>query len=547
MICRFSLILFASLTYGNAVAQQEVVFPSLISADPGARSISIPFVYSTKPSGLQTSGLEISVFFDSSWLAPSGIEDLYEESLQKEPAFLLQVADDGQNEDGDLNTDSKLTISYKKDNGTWPSVNNSPEGLKIFDLVFRALETSFKGQSKVNIALKNHEIGLVEAYANGALAQSQLTICFDCFSLDIDGDGRLDPLTDGILFFRYLLPVTGILLTQDLSIMNGSRSKPPEISSYLDIHSARLDIDGDGDLNPLTDGVLVLRYLSDLRGDELIQSAVGENATRTSAEEIEAYLAERVGTGIANRPPVFVSLPKAVEVDENQVVVITVSAEDPDGDSIVFELAGDDAENFVITSNGELSFVEPPNFEEKDYYTLDVAATDSIYRISSPLEVSILDVEETPRINNLPFSKNVPENQKSVLTIAASDPNGDTLLFSLSGSDASMLEVTPLGVLTFREAPDFETKRRFNLTVEVSDGANEAIQSLKINIDDVNEPPADISLSSSNVTENIAGAKIGDVTVVDPEGDSSTLSLGGQDSEIFEFNGSELKLLKNMK
>ena len=40
----------------------------------------------------------------------------------------------------------------------------------------------------------------------------------------------------------------------------------------------------------LTDGLLTLRYLFGLEGDTLINGAVAVDATRTTAEEIEAHL-----------------------------------------------------------------------------------------------------------------------------------------------------------------------------------------------------------------------------------------------------------------
>ena len=52
-----------------------------------------------------------------------------------------------------------------------------------------------------------------------------------------------------------------------------------------------LDIDGNGKVDALTDGLVILRYVFGLRGDVLIGGVVASDATRTSAEEIEAYLA----------------------------------------------------------------------------------------------------------------------------------------------------------------------------------------------------------------------------------------------------------------
>ena len=52
-----------------------------------------------------------------------------------------------------------------------------------------------------------------------------------------------------------------------------------------------LDIDGNDKVDALTDGLVILRYVFGLRGDVLIGGVVADDATRKTAEEIEAYLA----------------------------------------------------------------------------------------------------------------------------------------------------------------------------------------------------------------------------------------------------------------
>jgi predicted outer membrane repeat protein len=61
--------------------------------------------------------------------------------------------------------------------------------------------------------------------------------------------------------------------------------------SSCGINIPNADIDGNGTQDALTDGLLILRYSFGLTGDSLISGVVAEDATRTTAEEIEAYLA----------------------------------------------------------------------------------------------------------------------------------------------------------------------------------------------------------------------------------------------------------------
>ena len=56
------------------------------------------------------------------------------------------------------------------------------------------------------------------------------------------------------------------------------------------------DVDGDGDSDPLTDALLVLRYRFGFSGATLITGAVDlANCTRCTAVEIEAFLAASTG------------------------------------------------------------------------------------------------------------------------------------------------------------------------------------------------------------------------------------------------------------
>ena len=52
-----------------------------------------------------------------------------------------------------------------------------------------------------------------------------------------------------------------------------------------------LDVDGDGEADALTDGLLILRYLFGLRGEELVSEAIADSAARYISQEIEDYLA----------------------------------------------------------------------------------------------------------------------------------------------------------------------------------------------------------------------------------------------------------------
>ena len=112
-------------------------------------------------------------------------------------------------------------------------------------------------------------------------------------SLDVDASApssKYDALTDGVLYLRYLYGLTGPALVNNALGATATRRDPAAIKTYLDGFGLVADIDGDGTVDPSTDGLLVLRYLFGLRGASLIAGAVGAQATRKSAEAIEQYI-----------------------------------------------------------------------------------------------------------------------------------------------------------------------------------------------------------------------------------------------------------------
>ncbi len=80
--------------------------------------------------------------------------------------------------------------------------------------------------------------------------------------------------------------------TTTVSIIDPTLTVTPPVSppAPVDDFSAKLDVDGNGSNDALTDGLLVIRYLFGLRGEALISGAISADATRTTAADIENFL-----------------------------------------------------------------------------------------------------------------------------------------------------------------------------------------------------------------------------------------------------------------
>ena len=109
-------------------------------------------------------------------------------------------------------------------------------------------------------------------------------------SIDLDGNDNYDALTDGLLLLKSMLGFNGHILVANTIADNAVYTDSQEIESRIEMLGNLADIDGNGNIDALTDGLLTLRYLLGLKGEALIRDVIASNATRTTAADIEAHL-----------------------------------------------------------------------------------------------------------------------------------------------------------------------------------------------------------------------------------------------------------------
>ena len=109
-------------------------------------------------------------------------------------------------------------------------------------------------------------------------------------SLDIDGNGQYDALTDGLLLLRGTFGLTDTSLISGAVANDAEYTKAEDVESRISLLGELADVDGNGSVDALTDGLIVLRYLFGLTGDVLVEGVVASDATRIEASDIESYL-----------------------------------------------------------------------------------------------------------------------------------------------------------------------------------------------------------------------------------------------------------------
>lgn len=108
-------------------------------------------------------------------------------------------------------------------------------------------------------------------------------------SWDVDKNGETDALTDGLLMLRHMFDVSGENLTLDAVSPNSQISNQDVIQS-IEETMVIADIDKSGHVDALSDGLILLRYMFDMRGPDLLDDAVTESALRRNHSDVLTYI-----------------------------------------------------------------------------------------------------------------------------------------------------------------------------------------------------------------------------------------------------------------
>ena len=251
-------------------ADDELVVPV-----PGG-SIHVPVQYSTSDGNKSTTGIGVRMHFDSSWLTYGSLVNNAPSLFQSE-----QLIADTADYDNDPLTDSFLLISYIDTDALFPDEENFP--LTLFDSYFTPTRFAEAGQTTIRFTAASHD-------ARYGFSGEDIDVSFVEASLDVDGNGTADALTDGLLMSRYLLGATGDALVEYALAPNATRTDPQEIVDYLDVlQDTMLDPNGDGLTTAFGDGVILSRYLLGYRDTQLI-SVTTPASTRTTGQAVADYL-----------------------------------------------------------------------------------------------------------------------------------------------------------------------------------------------------------------------------------------------------------------
>jgi len=193
-----------------------------------------------------------------------------------------------------------------------------------------------------------------------------------------------------------------------------------------------------------------------------------------------------------SQPPVITAVNGSRVVDEGTPVSLTVVATDPDGDPLKYSYRA--AGGAVLPgavmdeTTGVFSWPNPT----PGTYTITFRA----YKANKPYKydeetvtLTVNDVIQPPVILSVDGAKTVDEGQTVSLTVVANDPDGDELVYQVTGAPGGTIN-PQTGVFTWEtgEADDGV----YSLTFRVSEVGNPGFydeETITLTVNEVNQPP----------------------------------------------------------
>ena len=218
-----------------------------------------------------------------------------------------------------------------------------------------------------------------------------------------------------------------------------------------------------------------------------------------------------------------------------------ISSIDPESQTITYSLSGTDSENFEIDSEGNITSKVAFDYETQKSYTFNITASDGTNSTTSPLTITLSDVNESPDVTislqGSEFAENIATGT-TIATVAYTDPESDTLSYTLSGTGSDQFSVDDQGIITLKTGLDYETKTSYELTLTSSDGTNSVQTQISFSVTDIGELALSLDNTEVTLAENIStGSSVAIASSSDAAGEVTySIVEGTAGSSIFAID-----------
>ena len=274
---------------------------------------------------------------------------------------------------------------------------------------------------------------------------------------------------------------------------------------------------------------------------KLADGSASDTTVNNYTSDILAYIASDQGLTDSDVVPDISAIADSLTTNEDTISTVNVLANDSYiSTAPVTITASNGTKGTTSVSGGVITYTPSADLNGADSFTYTI--TQAGKTSSSTVTVTVNAVNDAPVINTA-STLQINENSTSLGTVSITDVDNDQTTLSLTGTDSASFNLSSSNGLTFKTAPDYETKTSYSLTLSVTDGQVTVTKDITIAVVNLNDNNPAISSSATFTVAEFSTA-IGSVTATDADGDSITYTIGGVNSSLLNLTSAGVLSLK---
>ena len=221
-------------------------------------------------------------------------------------------------------------------------------------------------------------------------------------------------------------------------------------------------------------------------------------------------------------------------IPEGEELSFTISANDPDSDSIVYSAT--DVPDGADFDESTHVFTWTPGYDDSGTYDVTFIVSDGDLSDSETITISVGSVNRPPELASI-GDKTATEGLEISFSINATDPDENDLTYSTSvlPDGADFDEFTHV----FTWTPDYDQSGSYSIAFMVSDGILSDSESITLDVANTNRPPVMSYIENASVNEN--SELVISVSATDPDNEALSYSVTGKpEGSVFNSQTREL-------
>ncbi|HUU19401.1 MAG TPA: putative Ig domain-containing protein [Sedimentisphaerales bacterium] len=253
---------------------------------------------------------------------------------------------------------------------------------------------------------------------------------------------------------------------------------------------------------------------------DLFQSTYGidirkdiDGNSRTGVWDIGAY--EGSSSDPNNPPPVLQAIGDK-SVDENVTLTFNINATDPNGEPITYSAQSFPSGATLDSQTGDFAWM--PSYTQAGSYQARFIASDGNSNDSETITITVNNVNRPPVLGAI-SDQSVDENDLLSFSVNATDPDGQTLTYSVSSLPNGAVFASP-----FTWTPSYDQAGTYLVTFTADDGQAQDSETITITVVNVNRAPMLTTIGNKTAYADVLLNFT--IDAIDPDGDAITYSTG---------------------